>query len=57
MQGEDPSPHIARPATAQFRAHFTDEKVVSKGFKTECPPRSSDVNTCGFNSLLIFNSP
>ena len=35
-------PHIARQVTALFRTHFVDERVISRGFQTELPPRSPD---------------
>ena len=34
--------------TALLRAHFGNEHVISRGFRTALPPRSLDLNSCVF---------
>ena len=41
-------PHIERQVIALFRAHFGDERVISRGFRTTLPPHSLDLNLCDF---------
>ena len=33
-------PQTARQVTALLRAHFGDERIISRGFSTAWPPRS-----------------
>ena len=47
LQDGAPSP-IAQQVTALCRAHFGDERVISRGFPTAWPPRSPELNPCDF---------
>ena len=42
------SPHIARQMTALLRAHFGDERVISRGFRIALFSRSPDLNIWDF---------
>ena len=45
---DGPLPHIARQVTALLRAHFGDERVISRGFRIALPLSSLDLNPCDF---------
>ncbi|GBM44140.1 hypothetical protein AVEN_93780-1 [Araneus ventricosus] len=41
-------PHFARPVQALLRAHFGDDRVISRSFRTAWPLSSLDLNPCDF---------
>ena len=42
-------PDIAGQVATLLRAHFEDERVISRGFPTAWPPRSLDLNLYDFS--------
>ncbi|GBM85638.1 hypothetical protein AVEN_33355-1 [Araneus ventricosus] len=53
MQDGAPS-QISRPILALHRAHFGNERVISRSFLPIWPPRSLDLNPCDFWSWVFL---
>ena len=47
MQDRVP-PHIGLCVQQFLRQHFTNDRVISRAFRTIWPPRSPDLNPCDF---------
>ncbi|GBN09925.1 hypothetical protein AVEN_216281-1 [Araneus ventricosus] len=47
MQDGAPT-HIVRPVQTLVRAHFADDREISRSYPTAWPPRSPDLNLCDF---------
>ncbi|GBN29469.1 hypothetical protein AVEN_151827-1 [Araneus ventricosus] len=61
MQNGDP-PHVANPVKRLLSMHFGNDRIISRHFPTNWPPRSPDLTPCdfclwGYLNHVVFSGP